>query len=972
LRHKIMAVYGTIQELKNAITDTIYENSAGLITADILQDRLIDMIDTIEAQSFSIDGAKDYLESANDLTQLYIGSTKAATQGWVESLGYLTQAELPMASATVLGCIKVGANLTIDVNGVLNAEAGEGGAGTWGSIGGDIADQTDLATALGLLAPIDAPSFTTEISVTGDAFITGRVIAGGLAAIDSEAQFQGKIDTSLDYQYLLRFKDEAGTIGLLITNGAAGGSFFPVFTGKVTSTLPGFYFVGNCVNGPGAGAPIMGFDGRRNNGAANADDILIGFSSGYGSIKAKIMGNGDFITNGSATVSNTSNTAITNYGGVSKNNYVSQLTGYRVSAAGEADFRYLYADELHVKSFIADLEQALAGGQIIAKSVAKVAADFTIPAAGAAQTLVVEEFAGYTGAVFANGDTIRLRQFSRANNTTLDVADVWGTVVYVSRDATANPTTQSFTFTRSAAPNAGSGSGTIKTGSLALDYGTSGNGYYEVTAVDGVNGANSPYSQFVTWTGHPATGLTLKARIGNLAGITDADFGGALSGYGLYGNNVYLKGNIQIVSGSVPNNLVTGLGSLATKSAVDLNSAEVTNKSLANLDSTANTKLSGIAAGATVGATWGTNLYSIPATLGAPSGTGLFLSATNMGYYTASAWKTYIDSSGNMILGDIAGGNTGISWNQATGVLSIKGAISITNTIPSGSVSGLGSLATKSSVDLNSGEVTNKSLANLDSTANTKLSGIAAGATVGATWGTNLYSTPAYLGSPSAAGLYIDGTHMGYYTGAAWSSYIDSSGNCRFVGVAEFGTATASYGGKDSNIGLKNADIWENAYDGDGSAVHINRIGHAGSADHYRDFVVYDGKGHKVFQIGSSATPNIVFGNTSDPVAVAFDITGSLTVSGASILNGSLECNSTAQFDGAATFNSSAEFNSTTQFDGLSTFNAKSTYYAGLVVASYTQTQFNNDAMGAVAGMICYNSTTGHFYGYTNAWRQLD
>ena len=59
--------------------------------------------------------------------------------------------------------------------------------------------------------------------------------------------------------------------------------------------------------------------------------------------------------------------------------------------------------------------------------------------------------------------------------------------------------------------------------------------------------------------------------------------------------------------------------------------------------------------------------------------------------------------------------------------LTVVGAITITNTIPAGSVSGLGSLATANSVDLATSQVTNKRLANLDSTANTKLAGIAAG-----------------------------------------------------------------------------------------------------------------------------------------------------------------------------------------------------------------------------------------------------
>lgn len=81
---------------------------------------------------------------------------------------------------------------------------------------------------------------------------------------------------------------------------------------------------------------------------------------------------------------------------------------------------------------------------------------------------------------------------------------------------------------------------------------------------------------------------------------------------------------------------------------------------------------------ATVGATWGVNLGSIPAVLGAPSGTGLFLGATNLGYYTGGAWKTYIDNTGNLLLGDIVGGNTGMSWNQAGGTLTIKGTINAT------------------------------------------------------------------------------------------------------------------------------------------------------------------------------------------------------------------------------------------------------------------------------------------------------
>ncbi len=222
--------------------------------------------------------------------------------------------------------------------------------------------------------------------------------------------------------------------------------------------------------------------------------------------------------------------------------YASQTTGWQVGGTGSADFRYLYTDELHARAFIADMEQALAGGQIICKSVTKVASDFTLPAAGASGSLVVEELAGFTGHVFVDADLIRLRQTTRAADTSLTIADGWGTVVYASRDGTANPPTQTYTFTRSAAPNAGTGSGTVLANTLALDYGTAANsyGYHEISAVDGAYGVNAPYAQTVTWATHPAVqaNRTVRTRIGNLKGITNA------LEYGLYAGNVLDGGTL--------------------------------------------------------------------------------------------------------------------------------------------------------------------------------------------------------------------------------------------------------------------------------------------------------------------------------------------------------------------------------------------------------------------------------------------
>lgn len=370
-----------------------------------------------------------------------------------------------------------------------------------------------------------------------------------------------------------------------------------------------------------------------------------------------------------------------------------------------------------------------------------------------------------------------------------------------------------------------------------------------ITAAD----SNNPYIDMLagvtdgTFAGHT------KVRLGNLTGITDADFGGALKGYGLYSNNIYLKGIIKIVAGS-------GYSNITDKPTT-----------LAGINATEGAKLTGIAAGATVGATWGSNLYSIPATLGAPAGTGLFLSSTNMGYYTSGTWKTYIDNTGNMILGNIAGGGTGLSWNQGTGVLSIKGAISITNTIPIGSVSGTGDLATANSVDLTT-QVTNRSLANLDSTANSKLSGIEAGATVTAThqaasfagqgalatlntviWGTHFTVPPRFADAPAGAGLVMTATYMGYYDGGAWTSYIDNAGNAKFVNVLEFGTSTISDNLFNQNTALKGNRIWENSVPDDHGRIWINQFGYHGGSSYHRDTLIGDGKNAAVVTVDGAA-----------------------------------------------------------------------------------------------------------------------
>jgi hypothetical protein len=221
--------------------------------------------------------------------------------------------------------------------------------------------------------------------------------------------------------------------------------------------------------------------------------------------------------------------------------YASQTTGWRVTDAGEADFRYIFVDEMHAKSFIADLEQALAGGQIIAKSVAVVATAFTLPTAGkqrhAARARPAQRAKTWQSSSRAISSGCAC---SAAREAASPSAGPGGTVTNYVDGTGGNEGTQTWTFSRNPG-TPGAATGVIPADALVLDFGVSGNGFYEVNAIDGAYGANSPYAQVVTWATHPAT-QTVRARMGNLRGIFSvADEFGLYAGSGTAVTDRYIR-----------------------------------------------------------------------------------------------------------------------------------------------------------------------------------------------------------------------------------------------------------------------------------------------------------------------------------------------------------------------------------------------------------------------------------------------
>ena len=208
--------------------------------------------------------------------------------------------------------------------------------------------------------------------------------------------------------------------------------------------------------------------------------------------------------------------------------YASQVAGWRITAGGAADVRYLFTDELRAKLFTADAESVLAGSLRVTKSYSTVAQQFTCPAAGGTATLWVYDASTYGDApVFQSGgaspDWVVMHVLTRSAFGPFTITDCVGTVASYTDGSGANAGQQSWTFTRGAGANGGAmtASTVVAVNQLVQDMGVSGNGYVEMSAVDGANGVNAPYIQTNVWSTSPVAANTATAcRLGNLNGIT--------------------------------------------------------------------------------------------------------------------------------------------------------------------------------------------------------------------------------------------------------------------------------------------------------------------------------------------------------------------------------------------------------------------------------------------------------------------
>jgi len=241
--------------------------------------------------------------------------------------------------------------------------------------------------------------------------------------------------------------------------------------------------------------------------------------------------------NGNMSVAGT----LTVGGALKSDDWVSGLTGtgWKIGGSGNADFRNINVrGSINASVFSVGLVTAHAGSSVLAKSAGKLNANMVVPTSGT-WVMTVQDPPS-TGWLFANGDICNVKETQGAPSTT------WFSVVRIAQSG-GNQTYTCTWLNGARAPT------TYEKGVGVVDYGTSGQGWIYNTADD----TNAPYLSMLTHASAPWSTVTEHVRLGRLNGITDTTFG-ALTGYGLWTDNVYLTGGINATSGTISGVLTIG------------------------------------------------------------------------------------------------------------------------------------------------------------------------------------------------------------------------------------------------------------------------------------------------------------------------------------------------------------------------------------------------------------------------------
>lgn len=164
------------------------------------------------------------------------------------------------------------------------------------------------------------------------------------------------------------------------------------------------------------------------------------------------------------------------------------------------------------------------------------------------------------GRKWKTGDVVSVQGFAEKNGAVYEIRDLRCKITSIDNDGCVLQSLQTadtvgvYNADTGAAYTVGSinlSNGSLADGAMFIFLGAANN---NTLVREGIyisaNEENSPYIDVYDSTG----GDNLKVRLGNLSGITDPDIQkGPLSGYGLYGENVYLKGTFIAQDGKIGN-----------------------------------------------------------------------------------------------------------------------------------------------------------------------------------------------------------------------------------------------------------------------------------------------------------------------------------------------------------------------------------------------------------------------------------
>ena len=270
---------------------------------------------------------------------------------------------------------------------------------------------------------------------------------------------------------------------------------------------------------------------------------------------AKFAGDGagaykaEFNADGTATVAGWSlgteefrggNITISSSGEIKTTNFISSMVGglagggYRIGADGIAEFEEArIRGTLSTAVFEKETVSAVGGALIVANATAIASGSLILSSSLVDQVTPSSSIAVDNAAGFAVGEYI-LAKATSSLGFTEEIMEI----------ASVDTLTNTLVVSRSRNDNL---IVSMSAGQVLVSQGKQDTGFILLNAT---SGSETPYIDITERTGSGVNDLDVKVRLGDLSGVSDTQFG-TLSGFGLYTDNVFLKGTISASAGQL-------------------------------------------------------------------------------------------------------------------------------------------------------------------------------------------------------------------------------------------------------------------------------------------------------------------------------------------------------------------------------------------------------------------------------------